>query len=513
MGEIMKLKKPFILTTSIILLTGCGATTSDVSASSSESAASVDSSSVVTLDPIEQFVKDLKGNNLTVVSPSYATIEYYDDYSVYYDYVSEWLTDSGTFYVPNIGYCNIDVDHNVKIDTPSATKGKMSDLYLMPSTIGDLIESIGESAFKDPVDDVYEVNDENLIAYLAVFAGYSSSDAIDFSKATIKQVDTGYEFYVFKDNSSEREAYGLSETDYPDVECTCTISNIGTTVANELADFAETYVPTGLSKGLSDKEKETLKSYQNDDNIVDKIASLNFSSSSFFEDAYDSWHISDYRIGDITEDYKKLLTDNGYKITVDNSEASVGNYTYIFEKATTESDEKTGEEWTGSVSRLTYAYVSHYWFTSEDGMGYPSWSYPDGRVGLAGLNDSYMQPSVCENSWNKQTDVSGTTIPQFSSSVAIDKTKYADEWGSMTFSMHFDEDTSIIIEGKAYDKVLENAGWTGDGWTTYSDYYSESIRKSTPDSDGKYTQISVIATQTELDLSITTIDPNESYDY
>ena len=520
-GKNMKRNKILVLAASVLLLTGCGTpSTSSSSVSSSESSESAipssessSSSSTVSIKSIDELVDDLNGNNLSVISPDFATIEYYDDYSVFYDYESRWLTDSGTFFVPNVGYCTIDTYKNVTISVPSTTKGKMSDLYLMPSTIGGLIESLGDKAFDDPIDGVYNVADSNLIVYLALFAGYSSYDAVNFSKATIKPLADSYEFYIFKDNSADREAYGLSEEEYPDDEATCTISKIGTTVANELAKYAETYVPVGLSKGFSDDEKTAMKSYQGDDSIIEKITALDFSSSSFFEDAYSEWHIMDYRMGDITSDFKKLVADNGYEITVDNSAADVGNYSYIFEKASKSSDTTTGEEWTSSVSRLTYAYVSHEWYTSEDGMNYPSWAYPDGRTAFAGLSDTYMQPSVCKTSWNEQKDVSGNTIPQFAPSVAIDKTKYADNYGSMTLSMHFSDDASISSEGKAYDKVLEDAGWTGDGWQEYSEYYSESIRQSTPDSDGKYTQISISSTQTELDLSITEIDPSETYDF
>ena len=69
----MKLKKLFVFATSVLLLTGCGT----AAASSSESAAS--SSSVVELDPIDQLIEDLKGNNLTVANPEFASIEFYDD--------------------------------------------------------------------------------------------------------------------------------------------------------------------------------------------------------------------------------------------------------------------------------------------------------------------------------------------------------------------------------------------------------------------------------------------------
>lgn len=80
--------------------------------------------------------------------------------------------------------------------------------------------------------------------------------------------------------------------------------------------------------------------------------------------------------------------------------------------------------------------------------------------------------------------------------------------------MHFNDNASIKTEGKAYDKVLEDAGWTSeDGWTAYTETYEESIRQSTPDEDGKYTQITITATQTELDLSIAEVDPNISYDF
>ena len=511
--EIMKLKKLFVFATSVLLLTGCGT----AAASSSESAAS--SSSVVELDPIDQLIEDLKGNNLTVVNPEFASIEFYDDYSVFYDYESEYTTDSGVYYVPNVGYCDIDVNKNVTIDTPSDTKGKMSELYLMPSTVGELMERIGDRAFDDPVDDTYNVKSEDLIVYLGMLVGYDYQFAMGFSKATVTPLESSYQIYIFKDNSADRQSWNLTEEQYPDFEITCTISKIGTTTPNELADFAETYVPTGLSEGLSADDISVMKKYQGDDDIIDKIATLDFTASAFFEDAYltqytEEWHIMDYRIGDISNDYKKLLSDNGYEITLDNSEADVGNYTYIFEKANKATDETTSETWTSSVSRLTYAYVSHEWFTSKDGMGYPSWSYPDGRVGLAGLSDSYMQPSVCKSSWNEQKDVSGSSIPQFAPSNSIDKTKFVDDWGMMTFSMHFDDNALIVTEGKAYDKVLEDAGWTSeDGWAVYSETYAESIRQSTPDEDGKYTQITITATQTELDLSIAEVDPNASYDF
>ncbi|GEM_PF-3719115 len=499
----MKLnKKLFVLASTVLLLAACG------KAGSSEQPK---------LDPVDQLIADFKSNNMVVTVKDYAKMEYYDDYSTYTKYLgsyAEWCENSGIFFVPNIGYCRITDDKEVKIDVPAQEKGKLSDVYLMPSTVGDLLDKIGDKAFDEPTDGVYPIKNSDALVYLAVFAGVDYDSALNYTEGSVTIKDGSYEIYVKKDNSADRESWGLTEEDYPDSETTAVISNIGMAIPTELADYAETYVPTGLSNGLSDDEKGIINGYQKDDGLVAAISALPFSTSSYFEDGYSEWHIMDYRIGDITNSVKTIASSNGYIVSFDGAtsgEDAQGGQSLIFDKRETVTEE-SGEVWTKSAARFTYAFVSHAQWMSEQ-LGYPSWAYPDGRSALAGYKVEYMQPSVCLSNWNGQKDTSGNAIPAYVTDATVDRTTFGEDYGAVTFAVRYDDHDTIIAEGKKYDKILEDAGWTGEGWEDYTDTYSTSTRNSPAAEDGTYTCINVSAYSTELDFTIQVVDPNASYDW
>lgn len=470
-------------------------------------------------DKLEEFIAALKGDNMTVTTPDYAKMEYFGNTGVYYNYLGDYALYSkneGTFVVPNVGFCSIDEDKNVTIAFPVSGEHNLSELYFMPSVVGTTIESASKREIADQGDGEYKLYQSDALASLAMLAGFDEWSAFEFTEGSLTaKKDGSYELYLFLDNSESRELYGLTEEDMPDVESTSTISKIGMTTENDIAEFAKTYVPVGLSNGLSAEQKATIDETQDDAGFSDVFGTLSFTNLSFFElaEGIGEWHLMDYGIGNVAPTLREMMAERGYVVDLDAKllDPDYQNDSMIFYKYTTETDSETGETWTSKYSRFTYAYMNPETFHTEP-YDYPEWTYTGGRSAFAGSSGEYMKPSFCLASWNALTDANGNAIPTYVPGIAIDKTTFTEEYG-VSFDIRFTDTANNYIEGEAYDKVLEAAGWTGEGWNRFSETFAYSDRSTEPNENGDYTQITISASETGLDFSIYSYNVYDEYYY
>ncbi|MCQ2742595.1 MAG: hypothetical protein MJ239_04790 [Bacilli bacterium] len=516
-------KKNIILVLSAAMLVGCNSTQSSTSAPSSTPTSTGTSSipsseSSQAKDALEAFIEGLRGDNMTVTDEAYAIMEFYGPYGTYTTYQGEyalWSQNVGTFYVENVGFCDINEDKEVTIALPTNGKHALSEYYFMPKMAADFIEESAETAITKTGDNVYSVEASTALLGLGMLGGFDEYTASYLTDGTITVTEDGYDIYVHEDRSAEREAYGLTEEDLPDTVGEYSITEIGTTAENEIAQFAKTYVPVGLSQGLTTEQVAAMMDSQKDEAGVNVVKNLTFTALSFFEvdEFINEWHIMDYSIGNVAETLRTGLTAAGYTIQEDlkRDMPETTKESLICYKNHTETDEISGETWTASYNRFTYAYTSPEAYHEDEFNPCPDWAYPNGRSAFAGSYGEYMQPSVCLSSWNTSKDVYGDDIPAYIPGITLDKTTYADMYGTVTFNIFYDTMEERFAEGQAYDAVLEAAGWAGGGWAVYTDTYGTSTRNCEADEEGNYTYINITATGNGLNLSIGVSNVNWEY--